>query len=30
MTLVLASNDPVLLAIADVVLHLVEGRLEAA
>jgi putative ABC transport system ATP-binding protein len=29
MTLVLASNDPVLLAIADVVLHLVEGRLES-
>ena len=28
MTVVLASNDPVLLAIADVVLHLVEGRLE--
>jgi putative ABC transport system ATP-binding protein len=29
MTIVLASNDPVLLAIADVVLHLVEGRLES-
>jgi putative ABC transport system ATP-binding protein len=28
MTIVLASNDPALLAIADVVLQLVEGRLE--
>ena len=30
MTIVLASNDPVLLSIADVVFHLVEGRLETA
>jgi putative ABC transport system ATP-binding protein len=30
MTLVLASNDPTLLSIADVVLHLVEGRLVSA